>query len=208
MGESVKCRNSCAGRSPNVPGVARRLGPCGGGCATRADRCAAEIDTVSPQNEKPPRSGAVSSSGKSSASALSISSTGDFRRPSRRRWSSSSVHSRESAKAPVRPHGCIGEPRATPWTRCYGAVPCWIMPTWRVAEQLPAEMGAVELVIIDEASQSDVTELPALLRGKKILVVGDDRQVSPTAPSSPREDRAAPPSLSRRHAVQESLGAG
>jgi hypothetical protein len=45
-----------------------------------------------------------------------------------------------------------------------------------------AELGAVDLVIIDEASQSDVTELPALLRGKKILVVGDDRQVSPTAP--------------------------
>ncbi len=66
--------------------------------------------------------------------------------------------------------------------KCYSAVPCWIMPTWRVAEQLPAELGAVELVIIDEASQSDVTELPALLRGKKILVVGDDRQVSPTAP--------------------------
>jgi very-short-patch-repair endonuclease len=67
-------------------------------------------------------------------------------------------------------------------SRCYDAVPCWIMPTWRVAEQLPAELGALDLVIIDEASQSDVTELPALLRGKKILVVGDDRQVSPTAP--------------------------
>jgi very-short-patch-repair endonuclease/transcription elongation GreA/GreB family factor len=66
--------------------------------------------------------------------------------------------------------------------RCYNAAPCWIMPTWRVAEQLPAELGAVDLVIIDEASQSDVTELPALLRGKKLLVVGDDRQVSPTAP--------------------------
>jgi very-short-patch-repair endonuclease len=66
--------------------------------------------------------------------------------------------------------------------KCYSAVPCWIMPTWRVAEQLPPELGAVELVIIDEASQSDITELPALLRGKKILVVGDDRQVSPTAP--------------------------
>lgn len=66
--------------------------------------------------------------------------------------------------------------------RCYGAVPCWIMPTWRVAEQLPAELGLLDLVIIDEASQSDITELPALLRGKKILVVGDDRQVSPTAP--------------------------
>jgi very-short-patch-repair endonuclease len=66
--------------------------------------------------------------------------------------------------------------------RCYGAVPCWIMPTWRVAEQLPADLGVLDLVIIDEASQSDITELPALLRGKKILVVGDDRQVSPTAP--------------------------
>jgi very-short-patch-repair endonuclease len=66
--------------------------------------------------------------------------------------------------------------------RCYGAVPCWIMPTWRVAEQLPAELGVLDLVIIDEASQSDITELPALLRGKKIIVVGDDRQVSPTAP--------------------------
>ena len=66
--------------------------------------------------------------------------------------------------------------------RCYDAVPCWIMPTWRVAEQLPAEIGVLDLAIIDEASQSDVTELPALLRAKKIIVVGDDRQVSPTKP--------------------------
>jgi hypothetical protein len=66
--------------------------------------------------------------------------------------------------------------------RCYDAVPCWIMPTYRVAEQLPPEFGAFDLVIIDEASQSDVTELPALLRGRKLLVVGDDRQVSPTRP--------------------------
>ena len=40
------------------------------------------------------------------------------------------------------------------------------------------KLGAVDLVILDEASQSDISELPALLRGKKILVVGDDRQVS------------------------------
>jgi len=66
--------------------------------------------------------------------------------------------------------------------RCYSAIPCWIMPTWRVAEQLPSELSVFDLVIIDEASQSDVTELPALLRGRKLLVVGDDRQVSPTAP--------------------------
>ena len=66
--------------------------------------------------------------------------------------------------------------------RCYDAVPCWIMPTWRVAEQLPTDLAAFDLVILDEASQSDVTELPALLRGRKILAVGDDRQVSPTSP--------------------------
>lgn len=64
---------------------------------------------------------------------------------------------------------------------CYDAVPCWIMPTWRVSEQLPATLNAFDLVILDEASQSDARELPALLRGKKILVVGDDRQISPSA---------------------------
>jgi superfamily I DNA and/or RNA helicase len=36
-----------------------------------------------------------------------------------------------------------------------------------------------DLVVVDEASQSDLWALPAVLRGKKILVVGDDKQVSP-----------------------------
>jgi hypothetical protein len=64
---------------------------------------------------------------------------------------------------------------------CYGGVPCWIMPSWRVAEQLPGEVGTFDLVIMDEASQSDIKEITTLLRGKKVLVVGDDKQVSPTA---------------------------
>lgn len=59
------------------------------------------------------------------------------------------------------------------------AVPCWIMPHYRVSESLPPELGCFDLVIIDEASQSDLTALPALLRAKKVLVVGDDKQVSP-----------------------------
>lgn len=59
------------------------------------------------------------------------------------------------------------------------AVPCWIMPHYRIYESLPPEMGCFDLVIIDEASQSDLTALPALLRAKKVLVVGDDKQVSP-----------------------------
>jgi very-short-patch-repair endonuclease/DNA polymerase III delta prime subunit len=64
--------------------------------------------------------------------------------------------------------------------KAVGAVPCWIMPHWRISETLPAEIGKFDLVIIDEASQSDIWALPALLRGKRILVVGDDKQVSPT----------------------------
>ncbi|MHC1729380.1 MAG: AAA domain-containing protein [Syntrophobacteraceae bacterium] len=59
------------------------------------------------------------------------------------------------------------------------AVPCWIMAHYRVSETLPAELGCFDLVVIDEASQSDFTALPALLRAKKVLIVGDDKQVSP-----------------------------
>src|SRR5581483_11589215 len=61
------------------------------------------------------------------------------------------------------------------------AVPCWIMPHYRVSESLPSELGCFDLVVIDEASQSDLTALPVLLRAKKLLVVGDDKQVSPQA---------------------------
>lgn len=59
------------------------------------------------------------------------------------------------------------------------AVPCWIMPHYRVSESLPAELGCFELVVIDEASQSDLEALPSLLRAQKVLIVGDDKQVSP-----------------------------
>ncbi len=59
------------------------------------------------------------------------------------------------------------------------AIPCWIMPHYRISESLPVALGEFDLVIIDEASQSDLTAMPALLRAKKVLVVGDDQQVSP-----------------------------
>lgn len=60
-----------------------------------------------------------------------------------------------------------------------GAVPCWVMSHSKVSETLPATLGSFDLVIVDEASQSDLWALPAVLRGKKVLVVGDDKQVSP-----------------------------
>ena len=63
---------------------------------------------------------------------------------------------------------------------CASTIPCWIMPTWRISQCLPAHVGSFDLVVLDEASQSDIGALPALLRGAQVLVVGDGKQVSPT----------------------------
>jgi very-short-patch-repair endonuclease len=69
----------------------------------------------------------------------------------------------------------------------YRAVPCWVLPQWRVSETIPSEVGLFDLVIIDEASQSDISALPVLLRGQKLLIVGDHKQVSPSAIGIPEE---------------------
>ena len=47
-------------------------------------------------------------------------------------------------------------------------------------DYLPAEFNLFDLCIMDEASQSDITALPSMLRGKQWMIVGDGRQVSPT----------------------------
>ncbi|MGB5733291.1 MAG: AAA domain-containing protein, partial [Thiohalocapsa sp.] len=66
------------------------------------------------------------------------------------------------------------------------AAPVWVMPEHKVAEQLPAQLADFDLVILDEASQSDVTAISALARGKKHLIVGDEQQVSPSAVGIPQ----------------------
>lgn len=63
---------------------------------------------------------------------------------------------------------------------CYGGIPCWIMPLWRISETLPSDFDMFDLVIIDEASQSDIRAITAIMRAKKVLIVGDDKQVSPS----------------------------
>ncbi|MDP2754463.1 MAG: AAA domain-containing protein, partial [Nitrospirota bacterium] len=60
------------------------------------------------------------------------------------------------------------------------AVPAWIMPLHRVAQSFPAEQGIFDVVIVDEASQCDLKALSVLFRGKKVLVVGDPEQISPS----------------------------
>ena len=64
---------------------------------------------------------------------------------------------------------------------CRHAVPVWIMPLSRVVESFDIATATFDVVIIDEASQSDVLGLVAFAMGKEIAVVGDHEQVSPYA---------------------------
>lgn len=63
--------------------------------------------------------------------------------------------------------------------KCVRYIPCWILTSSQISDYLPSEC-LFDLVVIDEASQSDVTILPGMLRGRQWLIVGDGKQVSPT----------------------------
>ena len=64
---------------------------------------------------------------------------------------------------------------------CQKAVPAWIMPIGKALESLNPRTNKFDIVIIDEASQSDISSLAILYMGKKLIIVGDDKQVSPMA---------------------------
>lgn len=60
------------------------------------------------------------------------------------------------------------------------AIPVWISPISHVISNFPLnEANKFDLIIIDEASQSSLDQLVLLQRGKKIMIVGDDKQISP-----------------------------
>ncbi len=61
------------------------------------------------------------------------------------------------------------------------AVPVWIMPLSRVVENFDPAKAHFDVVIIDEASQSDPLGLTAFYMADKVVVVGDHEQVSPDA---------------------------
>jgi very-short-patch-repair endonuclease len=64
---------------------------------------------------------------------------------------------------------------------CQSAVPVWIMPLSHVAKNFDMQHNRFDVVIIDEASQADITALFAVYMGDRVVVVGDDEQVSPMA---------------------------
>lgn len=59
------------------------------------------------------------------------------------------------------------------------AFPCILAGIRDFAEYIPLEAGIFDLVIIDEASQVSIAQaFPALIRAKKVLILGDKKQFS------------------------------
>jgi len=63
--------------------------------------------------------------------------------------------------------------------KCREAIPTWIMPLHRVYETVKPAPGIFDVIIVDEASQCGPEALPLTYLAKRILVVGDEQQISP-----------------------------
>ena len=64
--------------------------------------------------------------------------------------------------------------------KCRSAIPAWVMPLHRVAETIQQKPDLFDIAIIDEASQSGPEAMLLAWLAKKVVVVGDDKQIHPT----------------------------
>ena len=64
---------------------------------------------------------------------------------------------------------------------CKDVIPVWIMPINRVMENLKLTDNLFDVVIVDESSQSDISAITVLMRAKRAIIVGDEKQISPEA---------------------------
>lgn len=69
------------------------------------------------------------------------------------------------------------------WDRGLPALrPCWLMNPSSAGQVLPLRPELFDVVIFDEASQCPVEQaLPAIYRGRSLVVSGDEKQLPPTA---------------------------
>jgi hypothetical protein len=59
--------------------------------------------------------------------------------------------------------------------------PCWLVSPGAASQIFPLSQGLFDLVIFDEASQCPVEQaIPAIYRGKNLLISGDEKQLPPT----------------------------
>ncbi len=71
---------------------------------------------------------------------------------------------------------------------CKTAIPAWIMPLYRVVENIKPDAEPFDIAIIDEASQTGPDGFLLNYLAKKIIVVGDKEQISPENPGIKDED--------------------
>lgn len=64
--------------------------------------------------------------------------------------------------------------------RFLSIAPCWLVSPAAACRVFPLQKGLFDLVIVDEASQLTVeAALPVLYRGKRVVIAGDDKQLTP-----------------------------
>lgn len=81
---------------------------------------------------------------------------------------------------------------------CRDAIPAWVMPLHRLYDTVVPRPEMFDVVIVDEASQCGADALVLFYLAKKIVIVGDDQQISPEAVGV---DREAVHKLIARHLV-------
>ncbi|MBY0550029.1 MAG: AAA family ATPase [Candidatus Obscuribacterales bacterium] len=62
---------------------------------------------------------------------------------------------------------------------CRAAIPAWIMPMHMLLQTIEPAPESFDVVIVDEASQSGLEAMVLAYIGKQLVVVGDDKQISP-----------------------------
>ncbi|GAA2363303.1 hypothetical protein GCM10010170_060080 [Dactylosporangium salmoneum] len=74
--------------------------------------------------------------------------------------------------------------------------PCWAMSPLVVSQLLPPQADLFDVVVFDEASQvTPADAVPALLRGRQIVVAGDEHQLPPTSFFTAAEEGTTPDPL-------------
>ncbi len=64
----------------------------------------------------------------------------------------------------------------------FGSIKIWMMTPEVVSEIIPLKTGLFDLLIFDEASQMFIEKgLPAILRAKKVVIAGDQKQLRPNS---------------------------
>lgn len=64
--------------------------------------------------------------------------------------------------------------------KCLDAIPAWVVSLGRLYETVDARPGTFDVAVVDEASQCWLDSLVLFYLAKQIIVVGDDKQISPT----------------------------